>query len=147
MYVHWREREHEDIDSMVKEDLVVVSTFKQCGLWKFFRCPLMQAQPRLLNALVDYWNPDVEAFMIEGQSLTPMTEDIYFLTGLSRIGEPFNLHVFPSGPHNISELIEQHCEVGTDEVGSHLPIHKITNLSLKVIVLLIGWITRSVALH
>jgi hypothetical protein len=147
MYVHWREREHEDIDILVEEDPVVVAALKQCGLWKFFRCPLMRAQPRLLNALVDYWHPDAEAFMLEGQSLTPTTEDIYFLTGLSRRGEPVNLRAFPSGPHNIAELIGQHCEAGTDKVGSQVPIHKITNLSLKVIVLLIGWITGSTALH
>jgi hypothetical protein len=55
MYVHWREREHEDIDSLVEEDpIAVVAALKQCGLWKFFCCPLMRAQPRLLNALVDY---------------------------------------------------------------------------------------------
>jgi hypothetical protein len=103
----------------------------------------MRAQPRLLNALVDYWHPDAEAFMLEGQSLTPMTEDIYFLTGLSRRGEPVNLRAFPPGPHNIVELIELHCEADTEKVGSQVPINKITNLSLKVIVLLIGWITGS----
>ena len=85
--------------------------------------------------------------MLEGQSLTSMTEDIYFLTGLLRRGEPINLHSFPSRPHNIFELIEQHCEVRIDKVGSQVPIHKITNLSLKVIFLLIGQITRSAALH
>jgi hypothetical protein len=80
----------------------------------------MRAQPRLLNALVDYWHPDAEAFMLEGQSLTPTTEDIYFLTGLSRRGEPVNLHVFPPGPHNIEELIGLHCEADTDKVGSQV---------------------------
>jgi hypothetical protein len=147
MYVHWREREHEDIDILVDEDPAAMAALKQCGLWKFFWCPFMRAQPRLLNALVDYWHPDAEAFMLEGQSLTPMTEDIYFLTGLSRRGEPVNLHSFPPGPHNITELIRMHCEADTEKVGSQVPIHKITNLSLKVIVLLIGWITGSAALH
>jgi hypothetical protein len=65
----------------------------------------MRAQPRLLNTLVDYWHPDVEEFMIEGQSLTPMIEDIYFLTGLSRRGEPINLCTFPPGPFNIEDYI------------------------------------------
>jgi hypothetical protein len=110
MYVHWREREHEDIDSLVAEDPASLTALAQCGLLKFFQCPFMRAQPRLLNALVDYWHPDAEAFMLEGQSLTPTTEDIYFLTGLSRRGEPVNLHVFPPGPHNIEELIGLHCE-------------------------------------
>jgi hypothetical protein len=40
-----------------------------------------------------------------------------------------------------------HCEVGTEKSGSQVPIHNINNLSLKVIVLLIGWITRSASLH
>ena len=76
--------------------------------------------------------------MLEGQSLTPTIEDIYFLTGLSRRGEPINLHMFPSGPHNIAELINLHCEAGTKMVGTQVLVHKISNLSLKAIVLLIG---------
>jgi hypothetical protein len=43
-----------------------------------------------LNALVDYWHPDAEAFMLEGKSLVPSTEDIYVLIGLSRRGELVN---------------------------------------------------------
>lgn len=50
-------------------------------------------------------------------------------------------------PHNIEELIGLHCEAGTEKVGSQMPIHKINNLSLKVIVLLIGRITGSAALQ
>jgi hypothetical protein len=97
MYVHWREREHEELDILVEEDPMAIASLKQCGLWKFFQCPFMRAQPRLLNALVEYWHPDAEAFMLEGQSLTPTTEDIYFLTDLSRRGEPVNLRTFPLG--------------------------------------------------
>jgi hypothetical protein len=78
----------------------------------------MRAQPRLLNALVDYWHPDPEALILVGQSLTPTIEDIYFLTGLSRRGEPVNLRSFPPGPHNIVELIRMHCEANTEKVGS-----------------------------
>jgi hypothetical protein len=85
--------------------------------------------------------------MLEGQSLTPMTEDIYFMTGLSRRGEPVNLLTFPPRPHNIEELIGHHCEVGNEKVGSQVPIHKINNLPLKAIFLLIGKITGSVDLH
>jgi hypothetical protein len=125
-----------------QKTLLLLSVLAQCGFLKYFQCPLMRAQPRLLNALVDYWHPDAKAFMLEGQLLTPTTEDIYFLTGLSRRGDPVNLRTFPPGPHNIAELIGLHCEVGTDKVGSQVSIHKISNLSLKVIVLLIGdhWI-------
>jgi hypothetical protein len=119
----------------------------QYGLLKFFLCPLMREQPRLLNALVEYWHPDAEDFMLEGQSLVPTTEDIYFLTGLSRRGEPVNFQTFPSGPHNISELIGIYCEAGTDRSSSQVPISRITDLSMRVIVFLIGQMTSSIALH
>jgi hypothetical protein len=89
---------------LVWEDPNDVAALMQCGLLKFFLCPFMRAQPRLLNALVDYWHLYVEAFMLEGQSLVPTKEDIYFLTGLSRRGEPVNFQTFPSGPHNIARI-------------------------------------------
>jgi hypothetical protein len=82
----------------VATDPNVMAVLMQCGLVNFFLCLFMHGQPRLLNALVDYWHPDAEAFMIEGQSLVPTTEDIYFLMGLSRRGEPVNFHTFPAGP-------------------------------------------------
>jgi hypothetical protein len=147
MYVHWREREHEEVGEFVSEDLNVVATLMQCGLLKFFLCPFMWAQLRLLNALVDYWHPDVEDFMLEGQSLVPTIDDIYFLTGLSRRGEPVNFRMFPSMMHNIAELIALYCEAGTNCLSSQVPISKITNLSLQEILLLIGRITGSTALH
>jgi hypothetical protein len=125
----------------------VVATLMQCGLLKFFLCPFMQAQPRLLNALVDYWHPNVEAFMLKGKPLVPTTEDIYFLTSLSRRGEPVNFRTFSSGPHNIAEPIALYYEVETNRSSSQVPISNITNLSLQVILFLIGRITGSAALH
>jgi hypothetical protein len=85
--------------------------------------------------------------MIEGQSLTPTTEDIYFLTGLSRRGEPVKLQKFPREPFNIEDYIKMYYEVGTEKVGSQFSIHKIISLKLRVILLLIGWITGSMTLH
>jgi hypothetical protein len=124
-----------------------MATLMQCGLLKFFLCPFKQAQLRLLNALIDYWHLDAEAFMLEGQSLVPTTEDIYFLIGLSRRGEPVNFRTFPIEPLNIADLISLHCEARTNRLRSQVPISKITDLSLQVILLLIGRITGSTALH
>jgi hypothetical protein len=138
MYVQWREREHEAISELVAGDSNVVAVLMQCGLLKFFLCPFMRAQPRLLNSLIDYWYPDAEAFMLEGKSLVSTTEDIYFLTGLSRRGEPVNFRMFLAGPHNIAELIADHYEAGTNRVSSQVPISNITNLSLQAILFLIG---------
>ena len=145
--MHWREREHEDIDFLVSEDPGAIVFLSQCRLLNFFQCPFMRAQPKLLNALIDYWHPDVEEFMPEGKSLTPMNEDIYFLTGVSRRGDLINLRTFPPGLHNIEELIGLHWEASTEKLGSQVPIHKINNLSLKVIFLLIVKITGSMNLH
>jgi hypothetical protein len=58
MYVQWREREHEAISELVAVDPNVVAVLMQCSLLKFFLCPFMPTQPRLLNALIDYWHPD-----------------------------------------------------------------------------------------
>jgi hypothetical protein len=76
--------------------------------------------------------------MLEDQSLTTTTEDIYFLTSLLRRGEPAKLRTFPLGPFNIEDYIQMYCQVGTKKVGSLVPIHKSTNLSFCVILLLIG---------
>jgi hypothetical protein len=130
MYVQWREREHEAIGELVAVYLNVVAVLMQCSLLKLFLCPFMHTQPRLLNALIDYWHPDVEAFMLQGQSLVPTIEDIYFLTGLSRRGEPVNFQTFSAGPSKISELIAEYCEAGTERTSSQEPISKITNLAL-----------------
>jgi hypothetical protein len=135
------------VNELVGEDPNAVATLMQCGLLKFFLCPFMWEQPRLLNALVDYWHLDVEAFMLEGQSLVLTIQDIYFLTGLSRRGEPVNFQTFPSGPHKIEKLIGLYCAANTDHLSMQVPISKITNLSLQVIVFLIGRITSSAALH
>ena len=59
--------------------------------------------------------------MIEGQSLAPITEDIYFLTSLSR-GEPVNLDTYPPGPYNIAHYIDMYYEASTEKVGSQVPI-------------------------
>jgi hypothetical protein len=64
--------------------------------------------------------------MLEGKSLLPTIEDIYFWTGLSWRGEPVNFWTFPLGPHNISEWIGLYCEAGTDRSSSQVPIRKIT---------------------
>ena len=85
--------------------------------------------------------------MLERQSLVPTTEDIYFLIGLSRRGEPVNFRTFPENMLNIAELIALHCEAGTNCLISQVPISKITDLSLQAILLMIGRITGSAALH
>jgi len=54
MYVHWRDREHEEIDILVNEELISFTALKQCGFQKLYQFQFMRAQPRLLNSLEDY---------------------------------------------------------------------------------------------
>ena len=51
----------------------------------------MRAQPRLLQMLVNYWDPDIEAFILDGMSLKVEVEDIYFIIELSHQGEVLNM--------------------------------------------------------
>ena len=75
-------------------------------------------------------------------------EDIYFLTSLSHQGEFVNLesHGVGSGM-KIEEYIDAHCVEGTPKVGSQVPIRERSNLSLKIIVLMLTRIIGLASLH
>jgi hypothetical protein len=108
----------------------------------------MRAQVRLLEMLVGYWDPDSERFILDGQPLRIEVEDIYFLTGLSHRGEVVNLKSRGAGSGmKIEEYIDAHCIAGTPKVGSQVPIRAISNLSLKIIVLVLTRIIGSASLH
>ena len=66
MVLEWREREHEEVDVGVDQDLVAQATLKICGLYKFWALKGMMAQVRLLEMLVGYWDPDSESFILDG---------------------------------------------------------------------------------
>jgi hypothetical protein len=91
MVIEWREREHEDIDSQVIEDLKAMESIQRCGLRNFFETSNIRAQKRLLQVLIIYWDPNADAFMLDGQPLKLEVEDMYFIIGLSRLGDIVNL--------------------------------------------------------
>jgi hypothetical protein len=98
----------------------------------------MRSQVRMLQMMVNFWDPDTESFNLDGKPLRIEVEDIYFLTGLSRWGEVVNLKSCRSGSAmNIEDYIATHCVAGIENVGSQLPIRAIKNLSLKIIVLML----------
>ena len=78
----------------------------------------LRAKPRLLQMLVDYWDPYSESFHIDGMSLTIEVEDIYFITGLSRRGEVVNLcSRRPRGGLTIDEYIVVYYFLNMENVG------------------------------
>ena len=91
MVLEWRERDHGDVDEVVQGDLIAQQALWPCGLYKFWFLGSLRAKQRLLQLLVDYWDPKFETFQIDGMSLSIEVEDIYFITGLSRRGEVVNL--------------------------------------------------------
>jgi hypothetical protein len=123
MVLEWREREHEEVDVAVERDPKTQMALKRCGLYKVWALKGMRAQVRLLQLLVDYWDPDSESFNLDGKPLRIEVEDIYFLTGLSRRGEVVNLKSWRDGSDmKIEKYIGTHCIAGTEKVESQLPI-------------------------
>ena len=126
MVLEWREREHGDVEEVVRGDLMAQQALRACGLYKFWCLGGLRAKPRLVQMLVDYWDPDSESFHIDGMSLTIEVEDIYFITGLSRWGEVVNLHSRePGGGLTIDEYIIVYYHPDIDKVGSQIPTKSI----------------------
>ena len=111
MVLEWREREHGEVEEAVRVDLMDQQALRACRLYKFWCLGGLRTKPRLLQMLVDYWDPDSESFHIDGMSLTIEVEDIYFITGLSRRGEVVNLHFCggTGGGLTIDEYIAVYC--------------------------------------
>ena len=84
MVLEWREREHSEVEEVVRADLMAQQALCACGLYNFLCLGGLRAKPRLLQMLVDYWDPDSVSFHIDGMSLTIEVEEIYFITGISR---------------------------------------------------------------
>ena len=78
-----REREHGDVEEAIQADLMAQQALWACGLYKFWCLGNLRENPRLLQLLVDYWDPESETFQIDGMSLSIEVEEIYFITGLS----------------------------------------------------------------
>jgi hypothetical protein len=79
--LEWREREHEEVDVAVERDLGAQMALKICGLYKFWALKGMRARVRLLEMLVDYWDPDSESFNLDGKPLRIEVRIYTFLLG------------------------------------------------------------------
>ena len=120
MVLEWREREHGEVEEVVRADLMAQQALRAFGLYKIWCLGGLRAKPRLLQMLVDYWDPDSESFHIDGMSLTIEVEDIYFITGLSRRGEVVNLRSRGElgGGLTIDDYIAVYCYPDIEKVGS-----------------------------
>jgi hypothetical protein len=148
MVIEWREREHEEVDVAVERDMRAQKYFQRCGIYKFWAIKGRRAQVRLLQTMINYWDPETEAFNIDGKPLRIEVDDVYFITGFSRQGDMVNIKAQGTrGGRTMEDYIATYCIANTKKVGSQLPIRVIENLSLNIIVLVITQISGSASLH
>ena len=137
-----------DVEEVVWGDLMAQQALRACGLYKFWCLGGLRAKPRLLQMLVDYWDPDSESFQIDGMSLTIEVEDIYFITGHSPRGEVVNLHSCgPGGGLTIDEYIAVYYYLDIEKVGSQILTNSLHVLGLNAILLTLGRISGLASLH
>ena len=97
-----------------------------CGLYNFWQLGSLRSQPRLIQMLVDYWDPDMEAFQLDRMPLRLEVEVIYFITGLSHRGEVVNLRAHGlGGGITIEEYIAMYCLPDTEKNGIQALVNSI----------------------
>ena len=91
MVLEWREWENETMDEAALQSAPMIHALRTSGLLKFFCTSPMRANVRLLEFMINYWDHDLGMFNLQGETLEITTEDMYFITGMSRQGAPVNL--------------------------------------------------------
>ena len=119
--VIWKEKTHDNEDATTERNVGYTATLRDCGILKFFWTPSMVSHERLLEHILQMWNPEQQYFKVGPHILTVEVEDIYFLTGLSRQGAPISLTGSHGGDITTRELIERHCAQGQVHRGRRSP--------------------------
>ena len=127
MVIIWKERTHHNEDAFAERNVGCIAALRNCGLQKFFRTPRMVSRERLLEHILQMWNPEQQYFEVGAHILTVEVEDIYFLTGLSIWGAPISLTGSCGGDITTRELIDHHCAPGTRTQGKKIPIRVLKN--------------------
>jgi hypothetical protein len=107
----------------------------------------MRAQVRLLEYLVQMWDPDQQVFIVGAHTLTIDIEDIYFLTGLSIRGSYVSLTDNRAGGLKMSEYCNQYCVPEAERKKGKVAIWGVTDLTLRTILFAISRMEGSVAPH
>ena len=58
MVLEWCERKHEYVERVVQGNIMAQQDLRACILYKFWCLGSLRDKPRLLQLLVDYWDPD-----------------------------------------------------------------------------------------
>ena len=84
--IKWRERDLGTLQTEIQVDQGVRRALARHGVLKFLENPLMRAREPLLACIISYWDPDHEAFVVQGHRIELTVQDLYFLTGLPPLG-------------------------------------------------------------
>ena len=107
----------------------------------------MKAHIRLLEYIINMWDPQQEHFFV-GVHIFPIEiEDIYFLTGLCMRGSQEILFGARGGEGSLDDIIDQHCALGIEAQSRKLKIHSIVNLPLRTVVYTIGKVAGIIYSH
>jgi hypothetical protein len=147
MVLEWREREHEEDNTAIKNHPQTIVALRNCGLLKYFRIPGMRAQVRLLEHLVRMWDPDQQVFNVGAHTLTIDVEDIYFLTGLSRRGSHVSLTGNRRGGMKMTEYCRTYCVPDAERQKGKVAIWGVTDITLRTILFTIARMAGSAAPH
>ena len=125
-----------------------VRALRDCGMLKYFRLSGMRQQIELLEFLVRAWDPAIEAFHIKNQVVPITIEDVYFLTGLSRIGLPIFLLGYIVGGETVRDYFLQHCYPGVEpRKYGNINIWDVRDFPLRTILFTITKLVVTVTLN
>ena len=62
--VIWKERQHDDDDSIAARNVGCIASLTGCGLLKFFHAASMISHARLLEYILWMWNPKQQYFEV-----------------------------------------------------------------------------------
>ena len=119
--LEWREREHRDDDDNALQDVDILNALKQCGLLKYFMAQCMRKLVALLEMIMGMWDINDQALDVGPHIFKLEIKDIYFLTELSKRGDPLVLGSHREIDFSIEDYIAEYCREGTHKVSGKIP--------------------------
>jgi hypothetical protein len=147
MVLEWCEREHEEDDTIARNNPDTLATLRDRGLLKFFHILGMRAQVRLLEYLVHMWDADQQVFHVGVHTLSLDIEDVYILTGLSRCGYHASLTGSRGGGLPMSEYCHLHYVPEAERSKGKVAIWGVRDLTLRTVLFTIAHMAGSTSTH
>ena len=145
--VIWKEHKQETDDFQAINLAPTLESLWDCGLLKYFRVSGMKFYIRLVEYIIDMWNPDQRHFVVWTHTLTIDIDDIYFLTGLSHRGRQVVPFYPQGGDSTLYYLIDRYYLLGMHSQFGKLTIKWIVDRTLRKVVYTIGKFVGTISSH